>query len=226
MNRIVLTGDTHADITRLLMMPDEGFTKEDFVIVLGDFGVFWDNKHNACQKLAQLAKKNFTVAFVDGNHENFNLIKEMETLCYWKGGYIGLLPFGAIHLLRGEIYQIGDKRIGVCGGAESIDKDWRIENESWWAAEKITDLDVENFKRNLKDNKKIDLMLSHDCPASITKLVGLYSGVNSAKISSSQMQLEHILAISDIKKWYFGHWHIDMGFGSQFECLYKSFKEV
>jgi len=167
---------------------------------------------------------------VDGNHENFNLIKEMETICYWKGGYIGLLPFGAIHLLRGEIYNIGDRRIGVCGGAESIDKEWRKENESWWAAEKITDQDVETFKMNLLNGdergREIDIMLSHDCPASMTKLVGLYSGVNGAKISSSQMQLEHILAMSDIKKWYFGHWHIDMSFGKQFECLYKSFKEV
>lgn len=224
-NKIILTGDIHADISRIVLMDDSKMTKDDIVIVLGDFGVIWGNSEMTDWCLKELSKKNFTTAFLDGNHENFVEIARLETITSWHGGKVGKLPYGIIHLLRGEIYNINGKIIGVCGGANSVDLWHRTEGISWWREEEITDKDVSNFEANLKGNK-IDIMLSHDAPASLIPLVKLFSGINDGEISNSQKQLEKINQIADIDKWYFGHWHINKKIDDKFECLYKNFKEV
>lgn len=224
-NKIILTGDIHADISRIVLMDDSEMTKDDIVIVLGDFGVIWGNSEMTDWRLKELSKKNFTTAFLDGNHENFVEIARLENITSWHGGKVGKLPYGIIHLLRGEIYNINGKIIGVCGGANSVDLWHRTEGVSWWREEEITDKDISNFEANLKGNK-IDIMLSHDAPASLIPLVKLFSRINDRKISNSQKQLEKINQIADIDKWYFGHWHINKKFDDKFECLYKIFKEV
>lgn len=188
----------------------------------------WDNIDIANMALELLGNKKFTTAFLDGNHENFNMINDIQEIIEWNGGRAGILPFGVIHLLRGEIYNIDNRIIGVCGGANSIDKAWRIEGESWWKEEEISDSDIANFEANLlKYNNKIDIMLTHDIPVSILPTVKIYSGVNNdTMVSNSQLQLEKINQMVDIKKWYFGHWHIDKEINDKYECFFRNIKEV
>lgn len=231
MGRIILTGDTHSDVSRILRLDMPELTKDDYVIVLGDFGVVWRNDVMMNTVLKQLSEKNFTVCFVDGNHENFDTIEKIQTITNWNGGRAGILPHGIVHLLRGEIYQIGDRTIGVCGGANSIDKHYRIEGYSWWPQEVITDSNILNFIDNLDKLRatgkdKLDLMLSHDCPASIVPAIALWSGINGASIDASETQLERIRCMVDTTKWYFGHWHINKRIDEVFECLYEDIKEV
>lgn len=228
MSSIYLTGDTHANVRRLLIIDDSEMTKDDIVIVLGDFGVIWEKDSQMTDTVLELlSEKNFTLAFLDGNHENFPEIARLEKETYWNGGKIGLLPYGIIHLLRGEIYNINGRIIGVCGGANSIDLWHRTEGISWWREEEITDNDIDNFMVAAnKYNNKIDMMLSHDAPASMIPIIKLYSGVNDGDISNSQIQLEKINQEINISKWYFGHWHIDKVIDDKFECLYKKIKEV
>ena len=228
MSSIYLTGDTHANVRRLLTIDDSEMTKDDIVIVLGDFGVIWEKDSQMTDTVLELlSEKNFTLAFLDGNHENFPEIARLEKETYWNGGKIGLLPYGIIHLLRGEIYNINGRIIGVCGGANSIDLWHRTEGISWWREEEITDNDIDNFMVAAnKYNNKIDMMLSHDAPASMIPIIKLYSGVNDGDISNSQIQLEKINQEINIGKWYFGHWHIDKVIDDKFECLYKKIKEV
>ena len=68
---IYITGDCHGDWKRFSMdsFPEQqGMTRDDFVIVCGDFGL-WNNDKT---EKWWLAEKNFTGRFVDGNHENFD----------------------------------------------------------------------------------------------------------------------------------------------------------
>lgn len=225
LNRIILMGDIHGDLSRLANFKLPEATKKDLLIILGDFSCIWD-KLTADRNLTIISQLPFTVAFVDGNHENFKLIKEKEEIIEWNGGQIGRLPGGTIHLLRGEIYNLNNKRVGVCGGANSIDLWHRVEGISWWADEEIASTDIGNFMKNLGDNNHIDIMLSHDCPAALTPQIAVFSRVNGVNISNSQRKLQIINEMVNIDKWYFGHWHMDIPLNDKFTCLYKSCKEV
>ena len=92
---IYVTGDTHgADkfgfhsvdgfVNRLNMesFPEQKFmTKEDYVVICGDFGGVWNyagetpkEKHD----LDWLNTRNFTTLFVPGNHENYDRLIGLE----------------------------------------------------------------------------------------------------------------------------------------------------
>ena len=74
---LYITGDTHGMFERFSSRSfPEGkhLTKDDYVIILGDFGGIWDvNKSSKAElyDLQWLEDKPFTILFIDGNHENF-----------------------------------------------------------------------------------------------------------------------------------------------------------
>lgn len=229
MKNIILKGDIHANTTQLinfLYHNKEVLTDEDIIIILGDFGLIWKDKEKTTKVLEELGNNKCKIAFLDGNHENFDLIKEMETIINWNGGRAGLLPGGIIHLLRGEVYQIGNKRVGVCGGANSVDKWHRTEGISWWRQEEITEQDIANLLLKTVTNCHLDIMLSHDCPSSLVPQVTAFSQINKSEISKSQERLEIINSTLKIDKWYFGHWHLDLKFDNKFECIFNNFKVI
>ena len=53
----------------------------------------------------------------------------------WNGGYVQKITDSVIHLMRGQVFTIEGKKIFVFGGAESIDKEYRIPGVSWWPQE-------------------------------------------------------------------------------------------
>jgi hypothetical protein len=76
---IYLTGDTHGDLSRLTSAnwpKGKSLSKRDYLIILGDFGVLWNPKEDSSSKywLNWLSKKPWTTLFLDGNHENFDLV--------------------------------------------------------------------------------------------------------------------------------------------------------
>lgn len=79
MSRVFLTGDIHGDISRLLKWDTgKSLEKTDYLIILGDFGLIFENRFNSdgtireLEKIKQLGDLPFTTLFIDGNHENFN----------------------------------------------------------------------------------------------------------------------------------------------------------
>ena len=76
---IFITGDIHGDFTRFkkdIFYEQAELTKEDCVIITGDFGGIWDGSANERYWLDWLEKKPFTTLFVSGNHENYDLLAE------------------------------------------------------------------------------------------------------------------------------------------------------
>ena len=70
---IYITGDIHGDPFRLStdVFPEQKeMTKDDYVIICGDFGVIWQQKKNKLEEklLDWLEERPFTTLFVDGNH--------------------------------------------------------------------------------------------------------------------------------------------------------------
>ena len=71
---IYITGDCHADFRRFekrRFREQEGMTKDDYVLICGDFGGVWYGDDGERKRLQELSNRSFTTLFVDGNHENF-----------------------------------------------------------------------------------------------------------------------------------------------------------
>jgi hypothetical protein len=233
MNRIFVCGDTHGgqanDLSKLTSRKfpqGKELTKDDYLIIAGDFGLIWDNvpREEELYYTDWLADKPWTTLFVDGNHENFDRINKLPEIEKF-GGKVGSHYEGDIfHLKRGEIYTIGDKKIFTFGGGTSIDKANREIYISWWPQEDPSHFEFQYGMENLeKHNWKVDYVITHDCPTSI------YHQFTFRKYQyESQLQkyLEEIKTNLTFKKWYFGHYHEDTDFGDKFSCLYHKVKEI
>ena len=89
---IYVTGDLHGqhDIEKLdeTHFPEQHLlNKKDYVIVCGDFGLVWSNSEKVLCWRNWLNGKPFTTLFVDGNHENFDLLNKYEVQ-NWSGGKV------------------------------------------------------------------------------------------------------------------------------------------
>ncbi len=84
---ISITGDTHGtiDYNKIHLLNNRKILgHNDYLIIAGDFGAVWD-KNTLEKDLSYYTKLPFVVLFVDGNHENFDLLNEYE-VTIWNGG--------------------------------------------------------------------------------------------------------------------------------------------
>ena len=78
---LYITGDCHGDFRRFTVknFPEQKqLTKQDCVLIAGDFGGVWDGSRQEQYWLDWLDARPFTTLFVDGNHENFDLLEQYE----------------------------------------------------------------------------------------------------------------------------------------------------
>lgn len=126
MSKIFVTGDTHGDFSRFseyCFPVQKELTKEDIVIILGDFGGIWDKKSNEEEQLTleRLNNKNFTTVFIDGNHENYDRLDAEFPIINFCGGKVHQIMPTVYHLIRGEIYNFAGFHFFAFGGAASHD---------------------------------------------------------------------------------------------------------
>ena len=120
---IFMTGDTHGDFSRLrpvAFREQGGLTKDDYLIICGDFGGVWDGSEIEQQWLDWLEDRSFTTLFVSGNHENYDLLRSYPT-SVWHGGLVQPIRPSVLHLMRGQLYEICGKKVFTMGGASSHD---------------------------------------------------------------------------------------------------------
>ena len=88
---IYITGDTHGIPGKFFVFEQlqkhirQKMTRNDFIIVAGDFGFVMDNDYP--RTIEFLNRFDFTILFVDGNHENFDLLNAFPVTT-WKGGKV------------------------------------------------------------------------------------------------------------------------------------------
>ena len=170
---IYITGDTHKDVHFYKLVEfaknNPQLTKDDYVIICGDFGgVFFEDTLEI--DLKPYNDLPFTILFVDGNHENFDLLEKYE-VSIWNGGKVHIIKDNIIHLMRGQIFEIQGFKIFTFGGATSIDKDRRILGYSYWKQELPTYLDLEEAYKNgnnLEAREKL-LLASYKAGVAFTK---------------------------------------------------------
>ena len=190
-------------------------TKDDYVIILGDFGVPWYSERSEDYKfelssLKWLSDRPWTTLFIDGNHENFdNLYSFPEEEKF--GGKVGKLADSIYHLKRGYIYNLEGKSFFTFGGALSLDKANRITNISWWPEEFPNREEIGRALDNLESvDYKVDYVLTHTCPLVACKDLLRQHSLSYFEVHDSAADfLDHIEKRIKCKRWFFGHFHLD-----------------
>lgn len=249
---IYITGDCHANFRKFNIdyFPEQAsMTEDDVVIVCGDFGI-WHNDVYEQAQLDLLEKKNFTIVFVDGNHENFDRLYSREfPVEYFCGGYAHKIRKNVWHLMRGYVFNFGKTTFFCFGGASSHDiqdgildradfdsddefldtiYEWRKQNRmfrinhiSWWKEELPSEEEMERGLKSLKEHdNKVDFIITHCCPREIAKLMRFYEGDNITRY------FDHIMNTVDFGHWYFGHYHKDANIYDKFTCLYHKIERI
>jgi hypothetical protein len=229
-SRIYVTGDTHrtTDIGKLLSpsMTRKKLTKNDFVIIAGDFGALWNGYGSEQDEhvLGMYAKFPWTTLWVDGNHENFDQLKMYPTE-EWNGGLVQKMNDSVIHLMRGQIYDIDGLKFFTMGGATSIDKMFRIRDISWWSQEMPTNEEYDIAMRNLQaHDMKVDYVITHCCSRS-SLLRTLPSSQYDDELNGWFDYLEKDMGL-EYKHWYYGHYHIDKKVDDKHTCLYNKIVRI
>lgn len=209
---IYIAGDIHATYERLLpeALAEHGVRvqPEDVLIVAGDFGIPWGGAlaDNDTKALKAIAKLPYTVAFIDGNHENFTKLYGFPVR-EWHGGKVHELLPNLLHLMRGEIFTLEGQTFFTMGGAASMDKILRTEGRSWWPEEIPTEEEWKNGYHHLEQvNYTVDYVITHTCPTYWKHLAGLSLHGESCPVST---RLDYLELKLHYKKWFFGHLHQD-----------------
>ena len=226
MSRVFVTGDLHSqiDMHKLSMeaFPEQReLTKNDFVIICGDFGCVWDGGKTDKYMQKWLSEKTFTTLFTDGNHESFPLLNAypVET---WNGGKVHKITPSIIHLMRGQVFTINGVKCFTMGGAASHDKQFRKEGISWWPEEMPSDAEYDEALENLGHNGwKVNFVFTHCAPDSIqSQLADWYEHdklTNFLEIVRQDLIYDY---------WFFGHYHTNKMITGKDIVLYEQIVEV
>lgn len=212
MSKIFVAGDIHGtlDIDKLdRFAKTDDFSKEDYMILLGDVGVYWYGDYRDIVTNKRLHEYPWTILWVDGNHENYELIKKQKIKNMFGGKVSVHAKYeDVIHLRRGQVYEIADTKIFTFGGAYSIDAHRRINHVSWFEEEMPNVKEYEEGLKNLENNNnKVDFILTHTGPEFICRQLEpeMFPGEEAI-----QRYFEQISNDVQFKDWYFGHWHRDV----------------
>lgn len=216
---LYVCGDTHGDydIYKLTSkrFDSKALTKNDYVLVCGDCAAIWgmDSQDAYIQKWYN--SKNWTTLYIDGNHENHEALDELPVV-EWNGGKVHMISDSIIHLMRGQVYTIDGHKIFTMGGAESHDKEYRIEGMTWWDREMPSEEEYAEALSNLKKNdNEVEYIFTH-CASDNTQ----------DKISDyfSHDKLTNFFRCIDedikFKHWYCGHYHVDQDIDEKHSVLY------
>lgn len=222
---IFTTGDTHGtiDYAKLVWFASEmrNLTKKDYMIIAGDFGAIWLKKYLE-EDLDRYSALPWTTLFVDGNHENFDLINSYSVE-EWKGGKVHKIRDDILHLMRGQVFEIEGKKIFTFGGATSIDKIYRQEGVSWWRQELPTYDDLDEANKSLaKHGRKVDYIITHSCPERVLYKLPLEHRPAKLKCCLDNAFLSNFIDTVEYKHWYFGHYHVDCRVGNKHTAMYQS----
>ena len=212
--RVLFAGDTHGYTSHVINLIDTAKREEcDRIFVLGDFG-YWEHMREGVEFLdkvsAHAIKAHVSVYFLDGNHDKTSLLLKK---------YSGQINGEGFLTVRGRLFYAkrGHRWVwdGVSfialGGAYSVDKEWRLDNERaskrpagtlWFPEEEMTDEDMAAILR-AQAGRKVDVMLAHDKPL---ESAPSFNRKGFEDCAPNQLRLQR--AINELRPDLFLHGHL------------------
>lgn len=248
---IWITGDIHSNIHRFdasvfteqMYMSSQ---EDNYIIICGDAGFLWETSNNKEEErnLDILSEKPFTVLFVDGNHENFDRLDSLAVES-WHGGKVHKIRKNVIHLMRGELFHIGNSTFFTYGGAYSHDirdgilhpvldsekiKEWekdaykqfRVNHVSWWKQEQSNEPEMKHGIDTLQQNGwKTDYVITHSPSFEMIKALRWDDETNPLMeyFDTIQNKIQY-------RYWFCGHLHIDRKITNRDICLFEQIIQI
>ena len=223
-----ITGDRHGDFEyeKWSWKNHEG----DTLIVLGDAGLNYDGSFNDLIRKDQLNRAGFTVFCIHGNHENRPQNIKSYYIEEYRGGQVYVekdypnLKFA----IDGEVYQFGEYKCLVIGGAYSIDKDIRLEmGWRWFPDEQPSEEIKTRVEQKVADlQHNVDIVFSHTCPKKYEPKEWFIRGLDQSEVDKSTEEwLDTIESRLHYKKWYCGHFHGEKCI-DRIQFMYKAIEEL
>lgn len=108
------------------------------------------------------------------------------------------------------IYTIGQFKAAVIGGAYSVDKWYRLQNNyTWFEDELLTEEEMIQCTKDLT-GAQVDFVFTHTCPICWEPSDLFLNSINQSSVDKSmELFLEEIGQCFNWKVWCFGHFHAD-----------------
>lgn len=209
---IYVTGDMHGQPEVFNERKLGQIKKNDTLIVTGDFGFVWNESKEELKNLKKLSKKKYTIAFVEGAHENLDLIRQHEEVDWCGGRAYRIMP-NIYCLKRGELYELEGRRLFALGGGLPPFEDQGDENPPSMPEEEELNRAVETLQ---KVHREVDLIITHEAPASVKKLIDRRAAINDLNIF-----LDTVLHNTRCGKWFFGSLHQDRMISNNLICVFE-----
>ncbi|MGN1423272.1 MAG: metallophosphoesterase [Oscillospiraceae bacterium] len=213
---IYITGDIHADITRFKNPALRKLRRQDALIICGDFGFIWDGSKKEKKLLKKIGKLPYNVLFVEGSHENYDLLEEYE-VSEWCGGKTRQISGRLRQLMRGQVYEIAEKTVFTFGGGQSDDAYELVEGQNWWQREIPNEEELAEGLENLeKAGNAVDFVVTYEPPSSLRDFL-ITDKTDRNHINT---YLNGIFEKLTFKGWFFGKLHINKLIPPKYYAVY------
>ncbi|MDE6708784.1 MAG: metallophosphatase family protein [Oscillospiraceae bacterium] len=227
---IFITGDIHGEYdihkfsTKKFPM-QKLLSRSDYMIICGDFGLLWDGSNSERWWLNWLEKKPWTTLFIDGNHENFDML-ESYPLTEWNKTQVHQITEHIIHLCRGSVFELEGKRFFAFGGAESHDKTFRKKGISIWEQEMPNAREMQYGREVLKKmNWQTDIVITHSLPQRLQEKI-FKADDDDYKSNALTNYFDEIDTKLDFKFWFSGHYHISTSYHHKYFLVYHDILQL
>lgn len=245
--RLLIAGDVHGNTAHMLdLLRTAGEHGCAHVLQLGDFGA-WEHTADGRGFLAETSLRageaDVDVVWLDGNHDDRAAVMAAHGERRDDAGFVTQAPH-VLYAPRGHRWEWDGVRFMALGGAYSVDKGWRVEQEHamtlaserraartgrtprdftgwlWFPGEELTDDDVTAAIGGGADS--IDVLLTHDKPR---RSVPDWNRKDLPRCWPNQDRAQAVADVLRPSSWYHGHLHyryddvIQLGDGNPTPCL-------
>lgn len=153
--KILTVGDCHMNPRWSRLAADVALRENvDAIFQVGDFGFSFDHYF-----LKGFEDAHCPVYWIPGNHDNYDYLEAV-------GAHRGEDEMKEIwpniwHVPRVHVWEWDGRKFAACGGAFSIDQDFRRPHLDYWPQEVLTQEDLDDARAR---SEKIDVFFSHDVP--------------------------------------------------------------
>lgn len=217
---IYCTGDIHGDLQRFEEKKIKKLRKNDILLVCGDFGFIWKGTRKEKRILKKLGRKKYHILFVEGCHENYDLLYQYPVEDFM-GGRCRTISGNLRCLTRGSIFDFDGTKIFTFGGGQTYDEDWRRGMGTVWKQELPELSEIEEGINTLKEaGNEVDFIVTHEPPSGIRDFIG--EGLSDI-LRKNQLNtaFDEIAANTKFKCWFFGKCHRNKVVSPKYRALFS-----